>query len=76
MNRANTPGISMKERVQEYRERLLAILAKLDQMQADAEWIQTEPIYQEVSVMAEDLREDLVEMQSLISDKLNQLAES
>ena len=65
----------MTERIQEYRERLLAVLAKLDQMQADAEWIQAEPIYQEVSVMAEDLREDLVEMQSLVAEKLHQLSE-
>ena len=66
---------AMNERIQEYRERLLAVLAKLDQMQGDAEWIQAEPIYQEVSVQAEDLREELVEMQSLIAEKLNQLAE-
>jgi hypothetical protein len=39
----------MPERIQAYRERLLAILAKLDQMQADAERIQAEPIYQEAA---------------------------
>ena len=65
----------MSDRIHEYRERLLAILAKLNQMQADADWIQAEPIYQEVSVQAEDLREDLIELQSLISEKLHQLAE-
>jgi hypothetical protein len=45
-------------------------------MQGDAQWIQAEPIYQEVSVQAEDLREELVEMQSLIAEKLSELAES
>jgi hypothetical protein len=63
----------MNERLQEYRERLFAILATLDQMQADAEWIQAEPIFQEVSVQAEDLCEDLVELQSLIVEKLSEI---
>jgi hypothetical protein len=59
----------MNERLQEYRERLLAILAKLDQMPGDAEWVQAGPTYQEV-VQAEDLREDLIELQSLVAEKL------
>jgi hypothetical protein len=65
----------MTERIHEYRERLLAILAKLDQMQADAEWIQAEPILQEIIVRAEDLREIHIEMQSLIAEKLSELAD-
>ncbi len=54
----------------DYRRELLGILAKSDQIQADAESILHGPRDAEISTMAEELRELAVEMQARVEEKL------
>ena len=51
---------------------LLAILARLDQMQSDAEAVLAGPLYADVGARAEELRELIVEMQALVEEKIDQ----
>jgi hypothetical protein len=50
---------------------LLAIIARLDQLQSGAEAILSQPVYSDVGARAEELRELIVEMQTLVEEKLD-----
>lgn len=54
-----------------YRQQLLGILARLDQLTTEADAILAAPADEDVGVMAEDLREFLVEMPAKVEEKLN-----
>ena len=58
----------------EYRNALLAVLAHMDQLQADAEAILAKPGDAEIAAWAEELREMHVEMQAKVEEKLDRLA--
>ena len=58
----------------EYRKALLAVLARLDQFQAEAEAILADPGDAEIAAWAEELREMHIEMQAKIEEKLDRLA--
>jgi hypothetical protein len=60
----------------DYRTKLLAILAKLDQIQRDADNILANPIDAENGAMAEELRELIVEMQAKVEEKLERGAQA
>jgi hypothetical protein len=62
------------EVIAEYRRKLLAVLAKLDQLQAEAETILADPGDAETGAMVEELREMHVEMQARVEEKLDRLA--
>jgi hypothetical protein len=55
----------------EYRNALLAILAKLDQLQADTEQLLGAPGDADIAARLEELREFHVEMQALVEEKLD-----
>jgi hypothetical protein len=57
----------------DHRSALLAISARLDQMQSDAEVVLAGPVYPDVGARAEELRELIVEMQALVEEKLDRL---
>ena len=57
-----------------YRKALLAVLARLDQLQAEAEAILANPGDAEIAAWAEDLREMHVEMQANVEEKLDKLS--
>ena len=59
----------------EYRKTLLAVLARLDQLQTEAEAILAEPGDAEIAAWAEELREMHVEMQAKVEEKLDRLAQ-
>lgn len=61
------------DRIAEYRQRLLAVLALLDQMQPCAEEIEREPVYAEIHAQAEELREMIVDLQATVEAKLDLL---
>ena len=48
---------------------LLVIIARLDQLQNEAEAIISQPVYPDVGARAEELRELIVEMQALVEIK-------
>lgn len=54
-----------------YRQQLLSILSRLDQLEAGADAIIAEPADVEIGVMAEELREQIVEMQAKVGEKLD-----
>jgi len=54
----------------DYRQRLLVILAQLDQLTSEAELILAEPGDADNGAMAEELRELLVVMQAKVEAKL------
>ncbi len=54
-----------------YRSRLLAILARLDQLATEADAILAEPADVELGCMAEELRELLVDMRAKLEEKLD-----
>jgi hypothetical protein len=54
----------------DYRQKLFAIIARLDQIQSDAEKILAEPIDAENGAMAEDLHVLIVEMLMKMKEKL------
>jgi hypothetical protein len=58
----------------EYRQALLTLLARLDQLGTGAEEILAEPADTELLPLAEELRELLVEMRAKVEEKLDQLA--
>jgi hypothetical protein len=58
----------------DYRQSLLSVLARLDQLSSDAEAILTEPGVVENGAMAEELRELLVDMRAKVESKLGRLA--
>ena len=58
----------------EYRQKLLAVLAHLDELQAEAEFILADPGDAEIAAWAEELRETHVEMQAKVEEKLDRLA--
>jgi hypothetical protein len=55
----------------DHRAALLAIIARLDQLQSGAEAILSQPVYADVGARAEELRELIVEMQALVEEKLD-----
>jgi hypothetical protein len=57
------------------RNRLLLILATLDQMSAAADGIRAEPIFADLDVYAEELQGLLIVMRGKVEEKLDQLAE-
>jgi hypothetical protein len=59
----------------EYRQKLLALIARLDQVQSDAEKILAEPIDAENGAMAKDLHLLIVEMRMNIKEKLEREAD-
>ena len=58
----------------DYRKALLAVLARLDQLSADAEAILAEPGDVENGAMAEELRELVADMRARVESKLDVLA--
>jgi hypothetical protein len=58
----------------EYREKLLAVLAKLDQLVTDADSVLAGPGDVEIYASMEDIREHLVEMRARVEAKLDRLA--
>jgi hypothetical protein len=54
-----------------YRQSLLAVLAKLDQLQADTEKLLGAPGDADIAARLEELRELHVEMQALVEEKLD-----
>jgi hypothetical protein len=55
----------------DYRPALLGILSRLDQLSSEAEQIVAEPVYADIAVMAEELRELLVDMRAKVEAKLD-----
>ena len=55
----------------DHRAALNAIIARLDQLQSEAEQILAQPVYSDVGARAEELRELIVEMQALVEEKLD-----
>jgi hypothetical protein len=58
----------------DYREKLLAVLAKLDQLVSDADAVLVGPGDAEIYAWMEDIREQLVEMRARVEAKLDRLA--
>jgi hypothetical protein len=58
----------------EYREKLLAVLAHLDQLVTDADAILAGPGDAEIYAWVEDIREQLVETRAKVEEKLDRLA--
>ena len=58
----------------DYRQSLLSILSRLDQLSATADELLVEPADAEVGAMAEELRELLVEMRATVEEKLDATA--
>jgi hypothetical protein len=56
-----------------YRQSLLAILAKLDQLQSDTEQLLAAPGDADIGARLEELRVWHVEMQALMEEKLDRL---
>jgi hypothetical protein len=54
-----------------YRQSLLAVLAKLDQLQSDTEQLLAAPGDADIAARLEELREFHVEMQALVEEKLD-----
>jgi hypothetical protein len=63
-------------RPDEYRETLLNVLARLDQMLCEADAILVGPGDSELYMMAEDMREWVVTMQAKVEEKLDRGAPS
>ena len=59
-----------------YRKTLLKVLAGLDRMQTDAEAILHGPRDAEITALADELRELIVEMQAKVEEKLERGAEA
>jgi len=57
----------------EYRSKLLAILAKLDQMETESRSILAEPGDAELGAWAEELHEMHVELRAKVEEKLDRL---
>jgi hypothetical protein len=55
----------------DYRPALLGILSRLDQLTSEADQILAEPVYADVGIMAEELRELLAEMRAKVEEKLD-----
>jgi hypothetical protein len=55
----------------DYRPALLGILSRLDQLTSEADQILAEPVYADVGMMAEELRELLVDMRAKVEEKLD-----
>jgi hypothetical protein len=60
--------------ISDYRNGLLSILARLDQLNTEADRILADPIHADIGAMAEELRELLVDMQAKVEEKVDQLA--
>jgi hypothetical protein len=58
----------------EYRQKLLAVLAHLDQLVTDADAALADPGDAGIYAQLEDIREQLVEARAKVEEKLNQLA--
>jgi hypothetical protein len=58
----------------EYREKLLAVLARLDQLVTDADTVLAGPGGVEIYAWLEDIREQRVEMRARVEAKLDPLA--
>jgi hypothetical protein len=54
----------------DYRQALLGILSRLDQLTSEADQILAEPVYADVGMMAEELRELLVDMRAKVEENL------
>ena len=63
----------MTDRIAEYRHKLLAVLARLDQMIANAEELLADPADTENLAMMNELRELLVDLQARVEAKLDKL---
>ena len=50
--------------------RLLQLCAQLDRLLAEADGILAEPVYADIGVLAEELRELVVDMQAKVEEKL------
>jgi hypothetical protein len=57
------------------RTRLLQLAAQLDRMLADADSILAEPVYPDIGVLAEELRELVVDMQAKVDEKLDRIGD-
>jgi hypothetical protein len=55
------------------RTRLLQLAAQLDRLLADADSILAEPVYPDIAVLAEELREVVVDMQAKVDEKLDEV---
>lgn len=55
----------------DYRPALLGILSRLDQLTSEADQILAEPVYADVGMMAEELRELLLDMRAKVEEKLD-----
>ena len=53
------------------RNRLLAIQSRLDQLLADADDIQAEPLFADLNAMCDDLRETLAAMLAKVNERLD-----
>jgi hypothetical protein len=60
----------------EYREKLLGVLARLDQLVTDADVVLTGPGDAEIYARMEDIRKHVVEMRARVEAKLDRLAQS
>ena len=58
----------------EYRQRLLAVLAHLDQLVTDADAVLTDPGDADIYARVEDIREQLVEARATVEAKLDAAA--
>ncbi len=58
----------------EYREKLLAVLAKLDQLDSEADAVLAGPGDAEIYAWMEDVREHMVEMRARVEAKLDRPA--
>jgi hypothetical protein len=59
----------------EYREQLLAVLAKLDQLITDADEVLAGPGDADIFARMEDIREQLVETRARVEAKLDRAAD-
>jgi hypothetical protein len=57
----------------EFRPPLLKISARLDRLLPEADRIIEEPVYVDVGVLAEELRELLVDMQARVEQQLDEI---
>ena len=61
------------DRINEYRIKLLAVLAHLDQLVTDAQAIVTDPVDTNILPMVDELQELLNDMRAKVEDKIDVL---
>jgi hypothetical protein len=70
-----TIGSMTDDRIAEYRTKLLAVLAHLDQLATHAEAILADPADTDILPMADELRELLNDMRAKVEEKIDSLSQ-